>query len=131
MYADVCSGHRHVVIMTEEGRIYQLGHLEFENETGTALEPNFLSGDGIENIRAMQVACGQAHTLALTSEGDVYAWGGNKYGQLGTGSLNSHEMQPVRVSGSYKFNAKVSFISCGGWTSYALDTAGTVCWAAF
>lgn len=33
-----------------------------------------------------QVACGYAHTLALTDEGFVYAWGANSYGQLGTGN---------------------------------------------
>lgn len=34
----------------------------------------------------VQVACGYAHTLALTDEGFVYAWGANSYGQLGTGN---------------------------------------------
>ncbi len=30
-----------------------------------------------------QVVCGGDHTLALTSQGRVYSWGGNKWGQLG------------------------------------------------
>ena len=31
------------------------------------------------------VVCGYAHTLAVTDEGMLYAWGANSYGQLGTG----------------------------------------------
>ena len=92
----------------------------------TALEPKFLSGDGIEKRKVVQVACGQDHTLALTSDGDLYAWGSNRYGQVGTGRAGSHEMEPVKVSGINEFDAKITFIACGGWTSYALDTEGTV-----
>lgn len=38
---------------------------------------------------SFQVACGYAHTLALTDEGFVYAWGANAYGQLGTGNKSN------------------------------------------
>lgn len=40
------------------------------------------------SVRA-QVACGYAHTLALTDEGFVYSWGANSYGQLGTGNKSN------------------------------------------
>lgn len=32
------------------------------------------------------VSCGWEHTLCVTTGGDVYAWGGNSYGQLGCGT---------------------------------------------
>jgi RCC1 and BTB domain-containing protein len=35
-----------------------------------------------------QIICGYAHTLALTDEGLLYAWGANTYGKLGTGNKN-------------------------------------------
>lgn len=38
---------------------------------------------------SFQIVCGYAHTLALTDEGLLYAWGANTYGQLGTGSKNN------------------------------------------
>lgn len=40
-------------------------------------------------LLSAQVACGYAHTLALTDEGSVYAWGANSYGQLGTGNKSN------------------------------------------
>lgn len=45
----------------------------------------------------LQVACGYAHTLALTDEGQVYAWGANSYGQLGTGN-KSNQALPTLIN---------------------------------
>ena len=61
-------------------------------------EPEFVTGEGIENKRVVQIACGQEHTVALTSEGDLYAWGSNRFGQLGTG-LTADETNPAKISG--------------------------------
>lgn len=44
----------------------------------------------------LQIACGYAHTLALTDEGLLYAWGANTYGQLGTGN-KSNQLSPVQI----------------------------------
>lgn len=47
------------------------------------LEPklnNFLN-----DLNIIDIACGAQHSLVLTSNGDVYAWGWNKYGQTGMG----------------------------------------------
>jgi hypothetical protein len=43
------------------------------------------------------VAAGQLHSLAVTSTGMVLAWGGNNFGQLGTGSYKGSEV-PVKVN---------------------------------
>lgn len=44
-----------------------------------------------------KVACGTAHTLALSDEGGLYSWGANSYGQLGTGH-KSNLTSPTRVA---------------------------------
>ena len=33
--------------------------------------------------------CGYAHVLCLSDRGELYAWGSNMYGQLGTGTKNN------------------------------------------
>ena len=35
----------------------------------------------------MKVACGGFHTLALTSEKELYAWGASQLGECGNGEL--------------------------------------------
>ena len=44
-----------------------------------------LSGEILTIIRVSHVACGHAHSLAVDSKGQVYAWGDGQYGQLGLG----------------------------------------------
>ncbi|ETE72892.1 RCC1 and BTB domain-containing protein 2, partial [Ophiophagus hannah] len=52
----------------------------------------------LQGIHVQRIACGYAHTLVLTDEGHVYAWGANSYGQLGTGN-RSNQLYPLLVTG--------------------------------
>ena len=40
---------------------------------------------GVQGMHVSQVVCGLAHTLCVTATSQVYAWGSNAQGQLGTG----------------------------------------------
>ncbi|KAM3655399.1 LOW QUALITY PROTEIN: RCC1 and BTB domain-containing protein 1-like [Ammospiza maritima maritima] len=48
------------------------------------------------SVCVLQIACGYVHTLALTDEGLLCAWGANTYGQLGTGN-KSNQLSPVQI----------------------------------
>lgn len=50
----------------------------------------------LQDLFCSQIVCGYAHTLALTDEGSLYAWGANSYGQLGTGN-KANLVSPSRV----------------------------------
>ena len=69
------------------------------------------------------VAAGAFHSLALKSDGTVWAWGDNEDGQLGDGTYTS-ESTPVQVYGI----SNVKQIAAGGRLSVAVKTDGTV-WA--
>lgn len=61
---------------------------------------------------------------ALRSDGTVWAWGSNKYGQLGAGSVLAYSVVPMQVIGL----REVIAISSNGDSAYALRSDGTV-WA--
>ncbi len=69
------------------------------------------------------VAGGTYHVLALTSNGNVYAWGNNSNGQLGNGTTTQAN-SPVLIANL----SNIVAISAGNNTSYALDNSGIV-WA--
>lgn len=61
------------------------------------------------------------HSLALDSEGRLYAWGENQWGQLGLGDFNSRII-PTLVP--IKSNAPIFQIVSGGGHNLALDKEG-------
>jgi alpha-tubulin suppressor-like RCC1 family protein len=75
-----------------------------------------LSGKSITKISA-----GNNHTLALTSEGTVYAWGNNGLGQAGLPDYIDHPL-PAAVT----LPGKAKAISAGYYHSLALMEDGTV-----
>ena len=75
----------------------------------------------------VQVSAGGPHSLALGSDGYVYAWGLNDHGQLGNGT-KSDSSTPVRVHGPDNSGEglKAIQVSAGARNSIALGTDGSV-----
>ncbi|MBI0072356.1 chromosome condensation regulator RCC1, partial [Bifidobacterium sp. W8115] len=81
----------------------------------------------------LQVSAGYAHSLALGSDGNAYAWGYNNYSQLGDGTGSSYQTVPVRVKtpdrNTYPdLPADFTYlqVSAGYWHSLALGSDGNV-----
>ena len=96
---------------------------------GLAVAPAFGAGSAALRretpvmSRAVPVAAGLYHGLALTSTGAVYAWGWNIVGQLGNGSTNGSDV-PVKVS--LPGGTKATGIAAGFAHSVALTSTGAV-----
>jgi alpha-tubulin suppressor-like RCC1 family protein len=68
---------------------------------------------------------GNGQTVAILSDGSVWAWGNNQRGQLGVGSrTNSSVPVRVKVPGGVKFVE----VNSGGYSSYAIDSSRAL-WA--
>ncbi|XP_065334917.1 RCC1 and BTB domain-containing protein 1-like [Cloeon dipterum] len=76
----------------------------------------------------VQVACGGNHTLVLTSEGQVYAFGQNVDEQLGLGSRTGRANESVpRLVGGFPDGEIVTWIACHAASSFALLHSGGLC----
>ncbi|RYZ44304.1 MAG: RCC1 repeat-containing protein, partial [Myxococcaceae bacterium] len=70
------------------------------------------------------VRAGQLHSLGLQADGTVWAWGYNRYGQLGN-NTTTDRLAPVKVTG---LTGVVVDIAAGNEHSVAVKADGTV-WA--
>ncbi|KAL5753461.1 hypothetical protein ACOSP7_023638 [Xanthoceras sorbifolium] len=108
----VACGWRHTISVSSSGGLYtygwskygQLGHGDFEDH----LVPHKL--EALHGSFISQVSGGWRHTMALTSNGKLYGWGWNKFGQVGVGD-NVDKCSPVQVK--FPNDQKVVQISCG------------------
>ena len=109
----MAAGKSHSVIIAEDGDVYtwgrgwdgQLGH---DVVTEIELEPRIVPH--MENRASAAVACGAGHTVIVTDNGNVWAWGDNKSGQLGTGNLTS-TATPIFLSTMDE--QEVTHVACG------------------
>jgi alpha-tubulin suppressor-like RCC1 family protein len=74
--------------------------------------------------RVIQTAPGCNHSLALTSTGSVLAWGDNRSGELGNGSISSSNATPAPVQ--LPAGVRIRSVSGGCAFSLAVSTAGQV-----
>jgi alpha-tubulin suppressor-like RCC1 family protein len=83
-------------------------------------------GDALTNV--VQVAAGQAHTIALKADGTVWAWGSNNYGQLGNGTTTPtlYPVQVMRAAGTPLTG--VSSIASGAFSCYAVVGTTVYAW---
>jgi alpha-tubulin suppressor-like RCC1 family protein len=72
-----------------------------------------------------QVACGSFHTTAIKTDGTLWTWGRNSYGQLGinlAGTTNGRSTPVTTFSGGTNWKQ----VACGYWQVISLKTDGTL-----
>eukprot|EP00727_Mastigamoeba_balamuthi_P011421 m51a1_g6901 hypothetical protein (403) ;mRNA; r:44517-45949 len=72
------------------------------------------------DLRAVEVACGSLHGLALDAAGRVWAWGHNRSGQCGAGAPSDTVCRPTPVAGLPACSA----VRCGKSASMAVARTG-------
>ncbi len=120
-FTKIVSGEQHTIALADDGTLWGWGS-NTSGECGIITIPqgHILTPTQIgTDIDWVDFDCGGYHTMALKSNGDLYAWGYNSNGQLGTGDYNTR-YEPAFISGGWKA------IGCGSYTSYAVATNGNL-----
>ncbi|XP_071595328.1 RCC1 and BTB domain-containing protein 2 isoform X4 [Heliangelus exortis] len=117
----------HVVLATEEGEVYTWGHNAYSQLGNGTTNHGFIPcqvSTNLVNKKVIEVACGSHHSMVLTSDGEVYTWGYNNSGQVGSGSTANQPI-PRRVTSCLQ-NKIVVNIACGQMCSMAVVENGEV-----
>ena len=107
-----CNMHS-IFVLLKSGLLYSLGENGLgqlgigENQLGKGRDGQpehfsrfFIHVNGFSRKKIRQVVCGYNHSLALTDSGQIYAWGCNNMGQLGTGDTTNRH-RPVLVASEF------------------------------
>uniref|UniRef100_A0AAQ5Y0Q0 BTB domain-containing protein n=1 Tax=Amphiprion ocellaris TaxID=80972 RepID=A0AAQ5Y0Q0_AMPOC len=117
----------HVLLATDDGQLFAWGHNGYSQlgngMTNQGLSPLLITSN-LQNKKVKEVACGSHHSMALTHDGEVFAWGYNNCGQIGSGST-ANQPHPRKVTGSLQGKTAVG-ITCGQTSSMALANNGEV-----
>lgn len=124
----VAGGAYHSIALTTGGKVWTWGLNSFgQLGDGTSTDRSAprqvmtdAAGNAFEDVAA--IAGGASHSLALKTDGTVWAWGYNRSGQLGAGTTEDSRV-PVQVTG---FTDPVIAIAAGPYYSVALDKNGNV-----
>lgn len=121
----IAGGLQHSLAVTNTGSVYAWGRNNGaqlgDNSNADRHTPVLINFTGTPVITS--VAAGNQHSLALDNSGNVWAWGANNCGQLGTGDKTERKT-PVKI-GSL---SGIIAIAANGDHSLALKNDGTV-WA--
>ncbi|XP_041357060.1 RCC1 and BTB domain-containing protein 1-like [Gigantopelta aegis] len=124
--ADIAFGSGpHVLAVSGSGEVFSWGHNGYCQLGNGGSNQGFLPAlvtTNLQGKRVAQVACGGHHSMALTADGEIYAWGQNNCGQVGTGTT-SNQPTPRRITAVIGCRPAVA-LACGQTTSMALMDNG-------
>ena len=123
-YSEISAGHDHSIAKKLDGTLWswgldttgQLGNSSISTSTSN---PEKIGTD----TNWDKISAGYYHNLALKTDGTLWAWGSNSYGELGNGTL-SIQKEPIQIGTRNDWK----YISAGGNHSLAIKTDGTL-WA--
>ncbi|KAK8327335.1 hypothetical protein E1A91_A11G172700v1 [Gossypium mustelinum] len=81
------------------------------------LSPDLFGCPAGANSRWLDIACGREHTAAVASDGSLFTWGANEFGQLGDGTEKGRK-NPKKVKQLQ--TEFVKFVSCGAHCTAAI-----------
>lgn len=125
----VSAGAGHSLALTSDGRIYGWG-VNWEGAIGDGSNtdraiPVLVAASGpMSDESVVAISAGANHSMALTSNGQLFAWGSGSSGGLGNGSRADVNSPSAVATSSFPVDINFRSIAAGANTSMAISTGG-------
>lgn len=129
-FVQIAAGSWHTCGLTASGEAYCWGRNDFA-QLGRGTASPFSSTPAPVNspVRFRQIDGGLAHTCAVALDLRLYCWGGNEFGELGTGGATQGGPDSLTPRTISRFFPVGSAISAGEHHTCAIATNGNMrCW---
>ncbi|XP_041097326.1 serine/threonine-protein kinase Nek8 isoform X1 [Polyodon spathula] len=120
---DIDIGTAHSIAVTEKGQCFTFGSNQ-HGQLGTNTRRNSrvpYHVSGLQGVRVTMAACGDAFTVAIGAEGEVYTWGKGARGRLGRKEEDCGIPKLVQLDESHPYIV-TSVACCHGNTLLAVKT---------
>lgn len=126
--SSVRSSCNHTLAVTTTGALYAWGSNDFgqlgDGTTTSRLKPVKVSLPSATTVTNVRTGC--QFSIALTSTGQVLAWGRDNGGQLGDGNVGDNFNTDTPAPVTLPAGTRVTAISIGDFSGYALTSTGHV-----
>lgn len=125
-------GNSHSAALSSEGRVFTWGYGEYGQLGSGDTEVSKLNPIDItsnlnlnEEEKIISIKLGKEHSAALSSNGRLFSWGHNFYGQIGS-DTSSLYLFPIEITNNFRFEEGefIQSIELGGYHSAALTSQG-------
>lgn len=132
-FSDISAGKNFSIAVTTLGNVYSWG-INDQAQLGlnTADQnahsnPSKLTISGLSiGEKITKLASGQMFTLAVTSNGNLFSWGNNGYGQLGDGTTTIRKVATKITISTLESGETIAKVAAGTQHSIALTSNGAV-----
>lgn len=128
----ISAGYQSSVALDKNGKVWTWGRSPLGDGTENNSDIPICISDIIDNplngVDIIEVGCGLRYAIALDTNGKVWTWGSNYYGQLGNETTNDSSI-PICISdmiGNPLHGVHISKIYAGDWHAIVVDNNGKV-----
>jgi len=128
-WQSISCGQHHTVALDDDGQVYSLGRKEY-GRLGMGADATDLSVptliptlNSLKLGKFVEVACGEAVSLAVSESGLAYSWGMGTNGQLGNGGEDDL-LEPTVIKSKQVDSRRVIAASAGGQHTILLAVDG-------
>lgn len=123
----ISAGFDFATALQTDGTVWAWGH-NLTGQLGNNTSGNHATWPvQVHNLDGVtDIVSGGLHTVARRSNGTLWSWGNNWYGQVGDGTKENHRLTPVQVQGLNN----VDTVSAGGWNTAAIQNGRVWTWGA-
>jgi alpha-tubulin suppressor-like RCC1 family protein len=124
-WKQVACGYLYTAAIKTDGTLWSWGRNNYgQIGDGTSISTTVFKSTPVQVgllTNWKQVTCGFQHTAAIKTDGTLWTWGYNNYGQLGDSTLIDKSL-PVQVGSMTNWKQ----VACGFWHTAAIQTDGTL-----
>lgn len=122
----ITGGEHHSIAVSSTGEVYSWGRNDMKETGIIKFNKDDCILDNFGKVRVLRVptkvnlppvskvACGSHHSLALTTDGFVFAWGFADTYACGLGNLDDDVEKPTRIDNTATKEHSIEFVGCGG-----------------